>query len=264
MHRPLIAASWCVLLLPPVLRAQQPADAKATAETPAPASIDFTKVDRTPPKLPPTTHATYGIYLFGDHGQHRVWVVLDAKAAGEPPATLYFDRDGDGDLTEPGESCTGKPKQGKSPADVEFLLGDLKAPGAPGDEVGHKDCKVTWTASLGVRFKMLWRGSKITFGGYGPAHDTYAAFAESPAKAPVFVPGWDRPFEFERWIADPLRRGEDTDFKVFVGNRGDRTGAFAAVDDKFLPPGEYAIATLHYTDGAGKPAQAQFELRERC
>jgi hypothetical protein len=130
--------------------------------------------------------------------------------------------------------------------------------------VVHKDCKITWTPKIGVRFKMLWRGSKVTFGGYGPAHDTYAAFAATPAKAPVFVPGWDRPFEFERWIADPLRRGQDSDFKVFVGNRGDRVGAFAAVDDKFLPEGEYVVATLHYTDGSGKPAHAQFDLRERC
>jgi hypothetical protein len=65
-------------------------------------------------------------------------------------------------------------------------------------------------------------------------------------------------------VRDPLRRGQDTEFKVFVGNRGDRTGAFAAVDDKFLPEGEYAIATLHYTDSAGQPAHAQFDLRERC
>jgi hypothetical protein len=54
---------------------------------------------------------------------------------------------------------------------------------------------------------ILWRGEKLSFGGYGPSRDTYAAFADSPAKAPVFVPGWERPFEFERWIANSLRRG---------------------------------------------------------
>ena len=51
---------------------------------------------------------------------------------------------------------------------------------------------------------------------------------------------------------------------MFVGNSGDRVGAFAAVDDEFLPKGEYVVATLHYTDGSGKPAHAQFDLRERC
>ena len=249
----------CCVVLWSTLGAQQPTEARSTSAT-APVPIDFTKVDRTAPKLPPTTHATYGIYLFGDQGQHRIWVVLDAPAAGEPPRTLYFDHDGDGDLTEPGECYSGKPKD-KEPTNIEFTLGDLRAPG--GQEI-HKDFKITWTQKIGVRFKMLWRGSKVTFGGYGPSHDTYAGFAETPAKAPVFVPGWDRPFEFERWRAEPLRRGQDTDFNVFVGNRGDRVGAFSAVDDKFLPKGEYVVATLHYTDGSGKPAQAQFDLRERC
>lgn len=244
--------------------------ANAQAPQAPPQPIDFAKVDRTPPKLPDAKATRqYGIYLFGRNGEHRVWAVLEGATKEHGPMALYFDRDGDGDLTEPGEKF--EPRQPdkaglhggerQAPANVVFALGDYRPPG--GDAV-HKDFTITWTAKTGVRFRMLWRGSKVSFGGYGPSHDTYAPFTDKPQEAPVFVPGWDRPFAFERWIAEPLQRGGEDDFKVFVGNRGDRTGAFSAVDDEFLPKGEYAVATLHYTGADGEPATARFELKERC
>lgn len=235
--------------------------------TAAPQPIDFPKIDRTPPKLPAADGARlYGIYLFGLQGEHRVWAVLEGATKERGPGVLYFDLDGDGELTAPGERFAGKVADkaagGKpGPADVRFAIGDYRPPGS---DATHKDFTITWTAKLGVRFKLLWRGEKVSFGGYGPSRELYAAFADAPQQAPAFVPGWDRPFEFERWIAEPLRRGGSTDFKVFVGNRGDRVGAFAAVDDEFLPPGEFAVATLHYRGKDGKPRTARFELKERC
>jgi hypothetical protein len=234
------------------------------AVPPLPAPIDFAKLDRAAPKLPAADgHRGYALFLFGLRGEHRVWAVSEAARAGAAPATLRLDLDADGEL-EADESFTGvteKPRLAGEPAPVKFTIGDYRAPG--GDAV-HKEFTVTWTPKIGVRFRMLWRGEKVSFGSYGPAHDTYAGFADSAATAPVFVPGYDRPFEFERWIPDPLRPGAITDFKVFVGNRGDRVGAFAAVDDKFLPKGEVVLATLHYTTRAGKAATAHYELPERC
>lgn len=241
--------------------------AAAQDESHAPAApIDFAKVDRTPPKLPPSSAARqFGIYLFGTKGEHRVWAVLEGATAQQEPTRLYFDRNGNGDLTEAGECIDGapvaKPEGATGAANVEFTLGDYRPPGS---EATHKAFVITWTAKAGVRFKTMWRGKKVSFGGYGPSHETYAAFADSPQQAPVFVPGWDRPFQFERWIAEPLRRGGSIDFKVFVGNCGDRVGAFAAVDDEFLPAGEFAVATLHYKKKDGKAATAKYELKERC
>ncbi len=249
---------FSTVLLVGVASAQAP-------EVQEPRPLDFTKVDRTPPVLPAAdAHRTYGIYLFGRNGEHRVWAVLEASGAGAAPSALWLDLDGDGALVE-SERFVGKAEarpriEGEAPA-VKFTVGDFRPPGS---DATHKDFTITWTPKIGVRFRMLWHGKKVSFGGYGPSHDTYAAFARSPQDAPVFVPGHDRPFEFERWIADPLRRGADTDFKVFVGNRGDRVGAFAAVDEDFLPAGEFVVATLHYRDAAGKPATARFELRQRC
>ena len=236
----------------------------APARPPLPEAIDFAKLDRTPPKLPDTKlHRAYGLYLFGMRGEHRVWAVLESEAEGKPPSTLWIDLDGNGELAanERFAGAKEEPRLADEAAPVKFTIGEYRAPGS---DVAHKDFSITWTPKIGVRFKMLWRGEKISFGGYGPSHDTYAQFAAEPRNAPVFVPGYDRPFAFERWIASPLLRSSDVEFNVFLGNRGDRVGTFAAVDDKFMPEGELVVATLNYRGRDGKAATARFELKQRC
>ena len=69
---------------------------------------------------------------------------------------------------------------------------------------------------------------------------------------------------FQRLRRADLVRGSASDFKVFVGNRGDRTGAFMCVDQHFLAKGEAVAATLLYTDGDGKRQRLPFELSDRC
>ena len=51
---------------------------------------------------------------------------------------------------------------------------------------------------------------------------------------------------------------------MFVGNRGNRTGTFACVDDEFLPKGEYVVATLIYKDEQGKEKRYRAKLTSRC
>jgi hypothetical protein len=248
------------------LSAQDPAPARpGDAAPPATAAaravpIDFAKVDRTVGKTPPLTkHARYGLFLFGANGEKRVWAILDrtADAAGARFDVLYLDRDADGDLAEPGETIRDAGAEGDG---EKFVVGDFVDP-ATGAR--HTAFTITWTEAS-VRFRMQWRGEKVTFGGYGPSRDTYAKFASEPANAPVYVPGHDRPFEFEHWLSGELARGSSTDFKVFVGNRGDRRGAFSAVDDEFLPADEAPVATLLWTDRDGKRRETPFRLPERC
>ncbi len=222
-----------------------------------PRPIDFGAVDRSIAKTPKlTANARYGLFLFGADGEKRVFAILDTTT---PEASarydlLYLDRNANGDLTEDGETIRVSGKDGV------FKVGDFTDPGTG---AVHKDFTITWTEDS-VRFRMQWRGQKVTFGGYGPTRETYAKFAPTAAKAPVFVPGWDRPLEFEHWMSGTLKRGESTDFKVFVGNRGDRAGAFSAVDDKFLPTGIAPEATLIWRDAAGKEQRTKYTLPERC
>jgi hypothetical protein len=213
--------------------------------------IDFEKVDRTIGKLPALKKPLYGLFLFGVDGKTRVWAVLDASGDGIHDV-LYLDLNADGDLTGKDERFTGK--EGK------FEIGDFKEPGT---DVVHKEFTITWTEKS-IRYRMKWAGEHVTMGCYGPTGDTYANFAPSPKEAPIFVPGTERPFEFEHWMSGTLHRGQVNDFKVFLGNKGDRRGAFTCVDDKFLPAGEKVIAQLVCRDGAGKEQRLTWEMKERC
>lgn len=251
------------MLLLPLLCTAVGAQGKPAPSDPLPAPIDFAKLERRIAKLPQLGPAPrYGLYLFGVEAQTRVWAVLDQS---DPKSgvydLLYLDRNADGDLTGPGERFVGKKTRYADADACEFAIGEF-AP--PSGGAAHKDFTITWTAAYGVRLKMLWHGEKTTFGGYGPTKDTYASFGESVAKAPVFVPGYDRPLAFESWMPGVLHRGKDGDVKVFVGNRGDRAGAFSAVDDKFVAVEDSPVATLRYRDAAGAAKELQFELRERC
>mgnify|MGYP001420635178 CR=1 FL=1 len=263
-------------LLPRGAAAQEGGALSKSRETAKP--IAFQAVDRTIGKLPKLTadDALYGLLLFGLNGEHRVWCVLDRSAAkgaegdaGHDAAdsaydVLYIDRNADGDLTGEGEriaaSKTTRSGAKKENISVTFDIGDFQDPGS---QAIHKDFQITWTKAS-VRIAMKWRGMKKTFGVYGPERETYQNFAKSPKEAPILVPGYDRPFEFEHWMSGVFTRGKSTDFKVFVGNRGDRRGTFVCVDDKFLEPAEYVDATLIYADTSGKEQRYHVKLTERC
>src|SRR5262245_28345703 len=62
-------------------------------------AADLTKIDRAIAKEPAykTKAPKYCLLVFGPEADYRVWLVLDGD-------TLYVDRNGNGDLTEPGES----------------------------------------------------------------------------------------------------------------------------------------------------------------
>ena len=218
--------------------------------------IDFDSIERKIGKLPPLVaeEPLYGLFLFGMHGEKRAWAVLDKTAkTAEGYDVLYFDLDADGDLTAARERFTADERGA-------FAIGSFRDPGTG---AVHKEFKVTWTPAS-IRYTMLWRGGRKTMGAYGPERSTYNQFAPTVAEAPIFVPGWDRPLEFEHWMSGTLQRGGATDFKVFVGARGSRTGGFSAVDDAFLPRDEYVQATLVYTDGNGKRQRFMAKLMERC
>jgi hypothetical protein len=61
-------------------------------------AVDYGKIDRTLKKEPayPSRSPRYALLLFGRAVSLRIWVVLDGD-------TVYLDRNGNADLTEPGE-----------------------------------------------------------------------------------------------------------------------------------------------------------------
>jgi hypothetical protein len=83
--------------------------------------VDLAKVDRKIDKEPAykSKAPKYCLMVFGLEGKSRVWLVQDGD-------TIYVDRNGNGDLTEPGEAV--KTEKGNE-AMGNFTIGDLKLGG---------------------------------------------------------------------------------------------------------------------------------------
>src|SRR5207244_1492585 len=83
-------------------------------------AADLSKVDRTIAKEPAyQTKPKYCLLVFGPEAQHRVWLVLDGD-------TLYVDRNGNGDLTEPGEKVAAEKGEGAEEGEYTFKVGDIR------------------------------------------------------------------------------------------------------------------------------------------
>jgi hypothetical protein len=226
---------------------------------------EFDKFRREVPKLPSlvSSKPLYGILLFGTVTERCMWAVFDKSAQDSPVYdVLYLDLDADGDLRQDGERFRGRTTVADTKMDnnAVFEVGRVKDP-ATGRE--HTEFTITWRPNR-VSCRMKWLGDKMTQGMYGPSLEEYANFSTSPHSAPVLIPGHDRPFQFEHWMSGTLKRSEENDFKVFMGNIGSGRGTFCAVNDKFLPPDDYVVATLVYSDKSGAEKQARFELKKRC
>jgi len=82
----------------PMMRALSALACLALLASPAGADVDLTKIDRSIRNEPvyESKDPQYCLLVFGPEAKVRVWVVLDGDA-------LYVDRNGNGDLTDPGE-----------------------------------------------------------------------------------------------------------------------------------------------------------------
>ncbi|MEM1452188.1 MAG: hypothetical protein AAGI22_23985 [Planctomycetota bacterium] len=228
----------------------------------APKVLDFDEVPRAVKSEPAYTgEPRYGLFLFGEHADRRVWAVLDqSDPKSDVYDVLYLDRNANGVVGEEDERIEGEEIEWHSGEARKFAIGNFVQPGT---KRIHTDFEITWTEAS-VRFKMKWDGEEVTMGGYGPTRDTYASFGESRDDATIYVPGYDRPLEFEHWMCGTLDIGSSKSFKVFVGARGSKRGAFSCGKQTLLPEGEYVLATLIYTDTAGKEQRIRAKLRERC
>jgi hypothetical protein len=218
-----------------------------------------------PPNKKPqliSSRPLYGVFLFGTEKRSAVWAILDQSKSGSAfYDLLYLDVNADGDFTAPGERfTTGAPTLIGRELKTTFTIGNFVDPVSG---ARHTDFSVTWRTNR-VSYKMKWKGEAITQGGYGTDPETYGNFANSPSEAPVLIPGHDLPFQFQHWMSGDLKRTGNTDFKVFMGNIGQGPGTFSCVDDKFLPQGDYVIATLIYKDKSGTECRTKYELRDRC
>jgi hypothetical protein len=226
---------------------------------------ELAKFRRDVPKLPTlvASEPLYSVFVFGKNIDRPIWAVLDKSSSDSILFdVLYLDLNGDGDLTAKAERFTPTEKaiDRKEGTNTIFKIDRFVEPGSRRE---HKDFKITWRPGR-VSYRIKWLGDKETMGPYGPTPEESVGFAKSLSAAPVMVPGLDRPFQFQPWLPEALKRGRENDFKVFMGNIGDGVGSFCSVDNKFLPADDFVVATLIYREQSGAQRQERFELKKRC
>jgi hypothetical protein len=226
----------------------------------------LTKVPRSIGKEPiyRTKEPRYCLLVFGPEAKYRVWLVLDGD-------TLYVDRNGDGNLTEPGKSTkrdspesevvTFKPttifrQDGKTEEKFKFVL------------YGWNDYKAgRYTAKVNPAVHVNWKGR--TFGSWGDETGS-CQWGTKPQNAPVLL--IDGPlqmgFEVPAELALESNGNGVYNLSVGVGTRGYGKGAFVHLcyTHNAIPENVHPTAVLEFPNktAGGPPIRVLKKLQERC
>jgi hypothetical protein len=253
-------------------------------------AADLAKVTRTIGKEPAyqTKTPRYLLLAFGPDAAERVWLVQDGD-------TLYVDRNGNGDLTDPGEKIATKKRPDSDP-DVDgrsFDVGDIAAGGRThkglvvntiplsrmADDIRdlpharqllRADSKaqiVSLTLEVrhpvlkgpGVEGRVPMLVGPLDLGGM-------LVFAASPKDAPIIHP--DGALEITFYGGLPtLQIGRETDVVLAVGSPGLGKGTLAMLAYEQTIPADLR-PTVEITYPSAKAGDAPFkepyELRDRC
>src|SRR5262249_28819877 len=264
--------------------------AAVVAGASAASAADLTKVPRSIAKEPAyaTKSPRYLLLAFGPDAADRVWLVLDGD-------TLYADRNGNGDLTEPSEAIPTKKREGGDP-EIDgraFDVGDISAGGQThkglvvgtmplarlsedirnlphARELLRADSKVqVATVSLevhhpklkgpGVEGRVPMLIGPLDMGGM-------LTFAASAKDAPLVHP--DGPIQVNFYGGTPsLQVGRETDLVLAVGSPGLGKGTFAMLRyDQTIPASAGATVKIDYPAAKASDPRVKehYELKERC
>jgi hypothetical protein len=251
---------------------------------------DLTKIDRSILKEPAyrTRAPKYGLLVFGHGGKDRVWLVLDGDI-------LYVDRNGNGDLTEPGKKVAAESRPGRDPLEDDYLFnvgevtlggrthkgltvsfGPLKAFGQTG--LGDRpDVKAALTKdakalSVSIRVDVEMPGLKggglggrVAFSAGAVDLDGVLQFAAKPAEAPIVHPGG--PLQITFFAERPtLRVGRGSELVLVVGSPGVGPGTFAMLEYEGTVPATVkpvADVSLLPAKGGGL-LKEQWVIQGRC
>ena len=253
-------------------------------------SADTPKIARAIGRQPVyrTKSPKYGLLSFGPKGK-AVWLVLDGDV-------LYVDRNGNGDLTEPGKRITVERKAGRDPDEdgYSFDVGEICLGGRThkGLSVSFAPLKLYANGSLGKRADVraaLTKDPKamaasiavdadvpgMKGGGIGGRVSVSAGpidlvgvlqFASRPEDAPVIHLGG--PLQVDFYAERPtLRVGRESEFVLVVGTPGIGPGTFAMVSYRdTIPEGANPLARLLLpaAKSGAPPVQDECEIKSRC
>jgi hypothetical protein len=244
--------------------------AAAPQDAPAP-DADLAKVERKILKEPKYVAAPkYALFVLDAEAKFKAWAVFDKSTPDAPfYDVLYFDRNGNGDLTEPDERFVGKRDPSLIPAGLEMLVkvGDVPVPGTALVHRGLRFSTSPKEGRIGFWFEMKWNGGTEVSGTYGPAGIDNAEFAESPEKAAIIHPDPNGTLAFALYGQKPvqLKIGSETHVAVLVGHPGLGKDSLAVVDENFLDlTKDELFATVVAKDAGGKEVTTTTRIRGHC
>jgi len=243
-------------------------------------AADLTAIERKLAVEPAyTSQPKYCLLVFGPEANTRAWLVQDG-------GLLYVDRNGNGDLTEPGEQVTASPKQ--SNADEGVYL--FEAGGIAEGALEHKNLlvhvsKLDSTDDAAKQYladypnaRAYWIRLDVELPGWKGAgvggrveqlvwHSDATGFlrwADRPEEAPIIHFGgpWrivlsgDHRFTVDR----------ETDIYLTFGTAGLGPGTTTAVAyEGVVPPEVYPTVEIAYAANPGEaPFKVLYELKGRC
>ena len=231
----------------------------------APAA-DLRKVERAIRKEPAykTKDPRYCLLVFGPKADYRVWLVLDGD-------TLYVDRNGNGDLTEAGES-TGPEARNTDPCSFKAIT--ILGPDGKTEEkldfalFGWFDYSAGKdTRQISPSVSVTWKGR--WFGSWGDETGP-CIWGRKQKDAPVLHVDGPLQMGFESLAEHALARKGDGQFElsVGVGTKGLGKGAFVHLSSAqdAIPKDVYPTAALEFpsTTSGGPPIRVQAVLKQRC
>jgi hypothetical protein len=248
------------------------------------AAADLSRIERTIRKQPAyqSKQPKYCLLVCGPDAKTRVWLVQDG-------GILYVDRNGNGDLTEPGEKVAAEKADGLEEGEYNFNAGDISDGGASHKELylgiwklarfaeQDEDARAAVAKNPLARAYRInlqvamppWKGAGI--GGRVQQRvsqgDTrgWLQFGDRPQDAPIIHFGG--PWQIMLNGRLTLTIGRNTDAFLGVGTPGLGPGTTAYIDYAGVIPEEvYPVFDLTYAakQPGEPPVRERYDFKQRC
>jgi hypothetical protein len=232
-------------------------------------AVDLAKIDRSLRKEPTyqSKQPQYCLMVFGPEAKTRVWVVLDG-------GVLYLDRNGNGDLTDPGERIVAEEVHPERP-DVEvtrrfeLTAADepilLCGPEAQWFQVVQVVPRADWHDQAWVKLRQEEPYDFVVNTKTGPGQRAKFRFATSPQEAPILHFDGPRRFALSGQFDQPrFRPGESCELAVELHTQG--WNARVRTELYGVPEDAHPVAEIEFPpSGPGaNSTRVRVELNERC
>jgi hypothetical protein len=157
----------------------------------------------------------YCLLVFGPQAKARVWLVLDGR-------DLYLDRNGNADLTEPGERIQGKTNERW----LDFPVGTIQEANGVSRELSLRLRDFDFATGKTTGLMIVQPGKGNRFAGFDEASPLQ--LAHRPQQAPIIHVGGPLAVQ---WYGElpALIAGREAELNIAIGTPGLGKGSFCAI-----------------------------------